>query len=160
MRQRPCTTIGYHTNQQFREPEVVALGLQQRRDYLVTIVTNANAIAYAEQSAGLRVTAPDGDRWVRAMRCLIFIQFARSIWILAWSDESRPGRPVAAPSSAAPLAILSAAARYSVVEPHCTRLEVRPRFPSCAKVPWTATSCRRRGTQQQQNDRRDGPESV
>jgi hypothetical protein len=83
--------MSYHTNQQFREPEVVVLGLQKHRKYLVAIVTNANAIAHAEQSAGLSVTAPDGDHWVRAMRCLIFIQVARSIWIMAWSDETGPG---------------------------------------------------------------------
>lgn len=70
---------------------MVALGRQKRRELLVAIVTNANAVAHAEQSAGLSVTAPDGDPWVRAMRCLIFVQFARSIWILAWSNETGPG---------------------------------------------------------------------
>ena len=65
------------------------------------------------------------------------------VGMLAWNDEPGPGvlsRRLAAlrfwPSC-------SAAARYSIGEPRCTRLEVRPRFPPCAKVPRTTTSCQR-----------------
>ncbi len=66
-------------------------GFPSHTEYLVAFETNVTAALDAEQSPGLRVTAPDGDSRVRAMRCLILIQFARSIWILAWNEESGPG---------------------------------------------------------------------
>ncbi len=56
---------------------------------LVATATNVKA-AGAEQPAGLCVTAADARRWGQAMKVLI-IQIARSIVILAWSDQTRPG---------------------------------------------------------------------
>jgi hypothetical protein len=59
--------------------------------YLVAVTTKVSVAVHAEQPAELRVTAPDGDRWVRAMKFLILIQFTRSAPILAWNGEPGPG---------------------------------------------------------------------
>jgi hypothetical protein len=63
----------------------MASGVPER--YLVAVATRVSAASPAE----LRVTAAGVDRWARAMKFLIFIQFARSVLILAWSNESGPG---------------------------------------------------------------------